>query len=328
MKRSLESIPYLDIFKRAWEITWKNRFLWWFGLFISLTGGSGLRLPNWSDKKPSPISQDKIAEFFLANLYWIIPLALFLLVILIVLIILSLIGRGALIKSIQKITQSEPADFGAGFREGRKYMGKIFLVNLCIGLLILSFVVVGIIPSIFLLASKAIAAGVVLLILTILVLIPLAITASLSGGYAHIYVVSGELNVWDAIENGYNLFRNNVWPSIIMALLFIPVNMAVFFAIILLVIPLVLVFGLLAGGLYLLAGKIAAIIAIAIGILFFFLAAIGIGAVYQTFSQVAWFLFFQEIAKPKVEQEVREEVPVEAPKVLPATDAVKTLKKE
>ena len=38
----MSKINYLQIIKDAWKITWKNRYLWWFGFFVTLGGGGGM----------------------------------------------------------------------------------------------------------------------------------------------------------------------------------------------------------------------------------------------------------------------------------------------
>jgi len=32
---------YRNILKQAWQLTWRNKYLWWFGIFAALLGNGG-----------------------------------------------------------------------------------------------------------------------------------------------------------------------------------------------------------------------------------------------------------------------------------------------
>ena len=51
-----------------------------------------------------------------------------------------------------------------------------------------------------------------------------------------------------------------------------------------------------------------------------------LSAVYQTYSQTIWILFFYEIAKPQVKQEVFEESKEEEKESISEPNPIKTLK--
>ena len=48
----MPNIDYLKIFRDAGKIAWKNRFLWWFGLFMLLPGITNIRYSPQSKDAP------------------------------------------------------------------------------------------------------------------------------------------------------------------------------------------------------------------------------------------------------------------------------------
>ena len=50
----MKPIPYFEIIKQAIKIAWKNKFLWVFGLLVSLGSGPGISNANWKTDKFSP----------------------------------------------------------------------------------------------------------------------------------------------------------------------------------------------------------------------------------------------------------------------------------
>lgn len=320
----------MQILKNSWGISWHNKFLWWFGLFIALGGGSANFRLNLNTKDFSPEQKEKAIEFLAQNTNWIIPITTVLVIIFLVLAVVSVIARGALIKSVYHIIQKTPTNFKSGWKEGRKYFWRIFLVSFLMGLSAFLFVIVLAVPIIFLFINKAYFIGGILLILAILILIPLIILISYIGGYSHLYIVLGELSIREAVENAYTLFRQNILSSIIMSLLFFPIGILTLFVYLTAFLPFLLVFGSMALVSYFILGKIAAIIIAGVGALLFILCVLVIASFYSVFSQTAWVLFFQEIATPNEEEKAEETIHEleEEAKTLPTPEPMKPIKME
>lgn len=308
-------INFLKILKDSWQITWKNRYLWWFGFFIALsTIGSGSNFfPDNKDGKEDMIATQQVIDFIQQYIHWIILGFFILFILLIIFAILNVLGRGALIDSIGKIIKKEPTNFKLGFREGKKNFWKIFLISFSLGILIFTTVLILATPVIFLFINKNYIIGSFMAFLAFLIFIPLIILANYMKIFGYIYAILGNLNFWPALENAYNLFQKNILSSIIMGLIFIPVNIIVFAFFVLVAIPIALVFLIIGLIVFLVAGKIGAIIVGTIGAIVFLFIILLLRSVYEVFAQSAWILFFHEIAKPKIEETVTQTIPETTP---------------
>ncbi len=316
----MPDIDYLKIFRDAWKITWKNRFLWWFGLFLLL---SAISTPNYffsGDEKNH--LQEFISQHALTIGIIFASLFLFLL-------ILSFIARGALIKSTQKILQKKAINFKLGFRSGKKYFWNILTIFFFTGLFIVICGAILFVPIAMLFLAKSYVLAIVLAIMASVFFIALVILCKYLQTYSCFYVVLANVKPWLAIENAYALFKKNILASIIMSLLFIPLSIFSFFVIIAIALIVLIVFGIIGVILFWAFKEIGAIIAIIAGLVTLISGLIIFYAFFSAFSQVVWVLFFYTIATPK-EKEIVAEKKAEAEKIstLASAEAVKTLEIE
>jgi len=307
------NINYLDIIKKAWTITWQNKYLWWFGLFIALTSVSSYSnytFPDSSEK--SALLQEKILNFVDQYIAIIIVSAITLFVIFIALSLLSIIGRGALIKSIYTAANppagGETSNFKIGFAAGKRYFWRLFALGLFLGLFFFAILIILLIPIIFLFASQSYILGTILTVAGVLLFIPLVLLASFLKTYGQLYIVLGELTIWPAIENAYTLFLKNPGASLIMFLISVITGLIVGFAMLIALIPVVIVFALLGFIASLLFQSAGLAIIIGFGILTAIILLLAARSVYETFAQAVWIIFFQEIATPKETETVAETV--------------------
>jgi hypothetical protein len=323
----VSDINYIEILKKAGQITWKNRFLWWFGLVIAISSPGGLNF-NFStgrNEKIDDATVQKGIDFIAQNMHWIIIGIITLVAFFIVLAVAGTFARAGLIKSIDAIFKNKPAGFKAGMKEGKKYFWKLIMMGLLIFFMTLASVAILIIPVVFLLASGAYIAGALLGIFAFLILIFIIILVSFLKLFGNLYIVLGGLAMWNALEKAYALLQKNFASSIIMALIFIPLGLAFMLLIIAVLIALAIIFIPLGFLFYIVAGIPGAVAAACIGLAIFLAVFLALRSIYETFSQTAWFLFFLEIAKPKVGEKVEEKVLEKKEEALPAPDPVKTI---
>ncbi|HAT73711.1 MAG: hypothetical protein US30_C0005G0005 [Candidatus Moranbacteria bacterium GW2011_GWF2_36_839] len=302
----MSKINYLQIIKDAWKITWKNRYLWWFGFFVTLGGGGGMNyfFNSGEEEKLDPAQNEKILEFFSQNMHWILTFAIIAFLLVIIFSILCIIGKGALIASIEKNSKGEVANFKSGWDSGKKNFWKIFIIDFSLGIFIFLTLLILIAPVAILFVNKNYIIGGILAFLAVLIFIPIAILSSYLKTYGYFYSIFGKLNFWPAVENAYNLFVKNIWASILLSLIFIPLGI-ILMLVILAILPLLLLVFLILGAIgYFALGKITAIVIGAIGVAIFFLYAIFVKSIYAVFSQAIWILFFHEIATPKIPEEI------------------------
>lgn len=305
----MDKINYLEIFKKAWKITWQNKYLWWFGLFIMLgPGGMNFNSPGGSgdsNKNADEIFQK--AESFISDYFlWIMAAVGIMILIALGLWILKIIAQAGLIKTLQDEERIKDGTFANGMKMGRKYLWKLVGLSILLNFSILVVAAVVIIPIAFLFNLKAYIPAIFITIIAVVIVLPLMVLVSFLGSYGRFYVVGSNMPIRASLEMAYATFRKNILASIVMSLLFIPIGMVLVLGFIALVFILALIF-LLIGFLFNLAlGKIGIIIAAALGGLIFLGVIFFAGSAYQVFYQTSWWLFFQEIAGiKKTEKEVK-----------------------
>jgi len=307
----MKKIDYVQIVKSAFNITKENKFLWWFGfLMMFCSGGS-----SYSYNFPGNSSDDKIDEMTYMNLQrqvtfywdlykeWIIIGLVVLLFIGFALYIFGLVGKSALIDSVFKILKKEDADLKKGFNSGYKYIWGIFLINAIalaaiIGLLlILSFPVI----RLFILDSKM--AAVLMAIMAIFIFISFNIFVSFLKRYAEIYLISSNVNPWDAFKLAYGLIEKNILNTFKMWLVCLGIvfilGIGMIISIFVLGIPL-LILGII---LYGIVGNFGTVLFVIIAIIIFLALIFFANSILNVFFQTIWILFFREIAKTDGEKE-------------------------
>lgn len=327
----MQNIDYTGLIKKAWEITWKNRFLWWFGLFLALAGGSGSlnNLKRISDKeKPSNIQQQAVLNFIEAHLSWIIAAAILIVMIYLGFVIASIIARAGLIGSLEKILLDKPAGFKPGMVEGKKYFWRIVGMKILLSLFVLFSIIVLAAPVMFLFYYQDYIGAIILGIIAFLILIGLSILSAFLNNFGQLYIVLGNLSIMAAVENSYALLRKNLSNSLILLLFFIPLGIVVFCAYIAAAMIIGIPFAIIGLVLYLILKDVGMIIGAAIGIAVIILALLLIQSIFEVFSQAIWLLYFYEIAKKKKEEPATEDGIIAEQKnhQLPDTDPVIRIK--
>lgn len=311
MKKNTTSIPYLKILKNAFVLTWKNRYLWWFGFFLALSNLGSFNYTNDNrDKKDFHqifTTHPEAAKFVAIG-------AIIFLLIFIAIVILGIISRGALISSIGKNRAGRPSNFKSAWRTGRKFFWRVFLIDLLCGIFILGAMLVLFPPVYFLFSAHSYIIGVLMAIVAAIIFIPLIILVAYLRIFGYLYAILGKLKPWASIENAYSLFRKNIGSSFLMAICLIPVGIILFLLIAFLIIPLAIVLAPLALIFFLIAGHIGAIIVGAFGLLILGVFLIFLKSVMEVFTQAVWVLFFHEIASPKEPEAVPEEEKEESSK--------------
>lgn len=300
MKNNWKKIPYLEILKKSFALTFKNRYLWWFG-FLATLGAIG-KFNYAFDEKSSAEASRNFLEFYQNHAGLFFPLVIALVILVIAVVFLQITSRGALIDSIEKHNKGEKADFKSGWKNGRRYFWKIFFLDLFLGLLMLGVIAAVASPIIFLFLFRNYLIGIFMSVLATLIIIPLAILASYLKTYGYLYIVLGKLNVWPALENAYAIFRKNIYSSFLMGLIFIPINFLIFISVFFAILPIAIIFFGAGAVLFLVAGKIGAIIIAALGATILGICFLLIRSILEVFSQTAWILFFHEIATPALEE--------------------------
>jgi hypothetical protein len=221
-----------QIFRRAWEITWRYKILWIFGLILALGGGAGSAMSGrggagmrWN--MPAPMNMD---------MRWVVVmLALLLLGILASLAFaaLSLIARGALIDGARQAEELAEVSGKAALKKGVSRFWSL------LGIYLLAFlVIVALILPILLMIGAGLALGasggqrtaplVAPFICGVaLLIIPLALAGILLAlilFYAERACVLDGLGSVEALKKGWQMFRGHIGETLIIGVILMLIN--------------------------------------------------------------------------------------------------------
>jgi len=220
-----------EILTRAWQITWKYKVLWIFGILASCSqgggggggggGSSGYQTGPSGQNVPPALRQltyqmERFFEWSLVNwwIYFVIVLVFLLLIA--VGVFLGTIGRIGLIKGTYKAEQEAPETlvFGELFSNSTPYFWKVFglffLVMLGFLLLFVPIVAFGVLTA---------GIGFLCLLPFICFLIPVAWVVYVILEQAIRAIVLEDLGIMDALRRAWEIVRTNVGPLLIMSLI-------------------------------------------------------------------------------------------------------------
>jgi len=242
---------YRYLLKQAWNITWKHKYLWFFGLFASLAAAGGSieyqvlaqnlnkNLIDGSYGYLSNILATSelikgfclgIVDLFQYNI-WVILNALTLILIALIIIVifvwLAIASQAALVEDVKKIINSKKKDpvlnISNGLAVGHRNFWPVFGLNILIRLFVcLAFFIVSL-PLLFMIISQASILVVVYTILFV-IFIPIAVSLSLMMKYAIAFKVLEKKSFIDSLEAGWNLFMKNWLISLEMAVILFIIN--------------------------------------------------------------------------------------------------------
>jgi len=303
-----------EVLTRAWQITWKYKVLWIFGILASCTsgrvnsgnnssgnnGGSG----NGSSFDPNNLfSKDVLREAsqWLNDNWWIIALIVLAVILLALLFYyLGTIGKIALIKGTFKAEQGvESMSFGELWSESQPYFWRVFGLSFLIGLafliLLLPIIAIGILSM---------GVGLICLLPLVCILIPVGWALSIVLEQANAAIVLEDKSMFDGFKRGWEVAKNNIGPMILMALILMIggaiIGIIIVLPIIIIVVPVAI--GAAAMGASGLANSLS--VPIIIGLtccVLYFPVLLTLNGILTTYIQSAWTLTFMRLTKPQDE---------------------------
>ncbi len=227
-----------DVLTRAWQIVWKHKILWVFGIlascgrgggsFNSNTGGGG----NGGGGDQPPNIPPQMLRWFQTieqNLTTIIIVLVALFCILwIVTVFLSAIGKIGLIRgTAQADSGAEKLVFGELFSGSVPYFWRMFGLSLILGL---PAFIVGIVIAVVMVGGLVASGGGDTAILGMLgmmpimigclcLLVPVMFVLGMIFRQAENAIVLEEMGVLPAITRGWEVFKANLGPIILMAII-------------------------------------------------------------------------------------------------------------
>jgi hypothetical protein len=224
-----------EVLSRAWQIIWKHKVLWIFGIFAGCSRGSGNFRGNSGGggnggNGQLPPEVMRVFQFIQQNLVTVIVAGcILILLIWAVTIFLSTIGKVGLIRGTFQVEGgAEKLIFGQLFSESMPYFWRVFGLSLIIAipvLIVFAVLIAG-------LVAFAVSAGngndaaniglvgmIPLLIGCFCLLVPVMFVVGIIIRQAENAIVLEDLPVLPAISRGWDVFRANLGPIISMAII-------------------------------------------------------------------------------------------------------------
>jgi len=309
-------MDYGQVISDAWRITWNNKYLWVLGFLAALTSGissgnSSRYSMNEGDFANNPEMAMRMGAIALG-------LVCVLGILGIILWLVSIAARAGLVDAVNRLDDGEKLTLREAFANGRAAMWRLLGVYL---LTYLPIIVVGSVAAIVAIAATggAIAMssaaqnpeelftggliggfGILALCLCLLMcaLIPVSFVLYYVAEFGVRGTIIHKMRVSESIRHGWQVFRTNLGPVILLSLLLFVVGMVVSFALAAIMLPMALVFfgpavisGISNNG-DLGSLSIAWMIA---GGLFLSILGAALMSVYQTWISAVWTLACKEL---------------------------------
>ncbi len=242
---------YRSILKQALTIAWKNKYLWFFGLFASLAVAGGSMEYNFLSQSLNQGLVDGtyqslssiLALSDLCQQAWLGLVSLFSQNILIILntltvlllaltlfsvfIWLAISSQAALVDNVKKIISAKKKlsllSIRDGLTNGSKHFWSIFGLNILIKILTVFVFFIVSLPLLFLVISDN-GSFIVAYTILFVIFVPIAVSLSLIIKYAISCRVLENKSVMSSLRVGFNLFKKNWLVSLEVAIVLFVVS--------------------------------------------------------------------------------------------------------
>ncbi|MDH4329932.1 MAG: hypothetical protein OEV93_00030 [Candidatus Moranbacteria bacterium] len=287
LKKDIEKS--VELMKEAIQITWKNGYLWWFGLVIAISEdliyfATGAAV----DQK----SQEALTQLNIAPLIELVRVInqnkeeaiLGLILISSILIIINIASYSSILISLKRILKNQESTLKSSIIEGRKFVKKIIGFELSLAIFLLSVLVILALPIYLLKNANLPIIADFMFLGAILIFIPIAIISYFTRIFGHLYLVQHRLSIKESFRNAYSVFSNNLRSSFTLfaSLIIILMTLTLF---------LVLLVNIFSAILLLTGSEVIVKLGMAILIIF----DIIVKAAMIVFQRTLWVIFFNKI---------------------------------
>jgi len=220
-----------NILTHAWQIIWKHKILWIFGILASCTrgagggGGSNTGYQFSSGDRP-PFVDDQFTRQmedmlrWLSDNWWILAaLVLALILISLAFYVIGFIGKISLIRgTYQAETGAQSLQFGQLFSESLPYFWRVFGLNFLAGLA-LAVAFLALFVPLVILGVLTLGLGLLCALPLVCLLIPLSWIVMVVLEQANAAIVIENLRMLDGLRRGWEIVKANVGPVVIMSLI-------------------------------------------------------------------------------------------------------------
>jgi len=323
-------MDYGRIVRRAFEVTWRHKALWVFGIAAALfgTGYSGMHgsgpvqyvinqsdLDRWSQSLPLGRDLAAAVPVILAIIGALLIVAL---VFTIVGVIVRYASIGALIGMVDEVERTERTSFGAGLRIGWQRLLRLFAVDLLIGvgvfvvviaLIVLAVIgiLVAVVPAVAISQANGgpanlvailwgVGIGLAVLLLLVVAAVVLSAATTLMRELSFRANVLEHTRVVASIGTAFQILRTNLKEVLVVWLVLVAINLALSVVLMpLVVIGLVAVIGPTVASWALTESvAVTGLVGIALSIIVMLVSAF-VGGLVLTFTSAVWTLAYREL---------------------------------
>jgi len=308
---------YRIILKKAFWLTWKNRWLWVLGFLAAIIGNGGVYealIRGFNNISEGRSVFNTFQEYVESGIFGMLSWAklgalwqsdtsafgvtiftlLAVMCVLAVMITLGVIGQGAVIGGIIGLDEKEPMKFKSSFRMGVDRFWPVIEINVITKVVLLGFLLLlAYIASLIVVSSSAV--NIFVYVLSFVLFLILGIIIYFLTIYGTAYVILRRKSVGEALRAAWHLFSKHVLLNLEMGFLLFILNIVVatlfFTGCFVLLSPLFVLYFL-----FLVAGSAAvASIIMAIMILLFVMLMLFVGSWWSTFQLGVWALLFEKL---------------------------------
>lgn len=230
------SLDFGNLISRAWQIIWKHKVLWIFGILAGCGsaspssnggGGSGGTPSSGAPSSDFPFGGDffgPLADYFermdegLVITFAIIA-TLVILVLMVIAIVLNTVGRVGLVKGTLDVEAgAERLSFGDLFRASLTYFWRVFGLNLLIGLAVFAVVMVLVIAGVIM-TGVTMGLFLICLLPLLCLLVPVMWVINVLVQQINIVIVVEDVGIGAAIQRGWQFFRQNLGNLLVLGLI-------------------------------------------------------------------------------------------------------------
>jgi hypothetical protein len=301
-----------NVLTRAWQIVWRHKVLWIFGILAGCGrggGGGGGGNSGFQTEGPGlPPQIMRWLQIIQENLMTYAVVGCIVLLLLWALtIFLGTIGKVGLIRgTFQAETGAEQLIFGELFSGSTPYFWRVFGLSLIVALPLLAgiaAVVAGFVAFVISAsggsdeATLSLLALVPLFIGCVCLLIPLLFVVGMIVRQAERAIVLDNMPVLPSISRGWEIFRSNLGPIILMALILAILNLIVGFVIALpiFVVALPAILAFLAGE----GQSWSPLVLLGICICLYIPVSLLLNGIAIAFTESAWTLTYMRLTRPQ-----------------------------
>jgi hypothetical protein len=310
-------MQYGTLIRRAWDLSWRHRFLWILAFFAPSTctggGGSGggpqnfgARTSPGGGENPFPPEAGALgaqaATWVQQHLGMLLLAAAVLILLALVWLVVAHICQGAVAQATSDLALGQPAGLGSAWSAGLerfwRYVGlSLVLVAIAIVVALVIAIVVGVGALVFPREGPAqvfsIIGAVLLVLAAIVVAIPVFIAFGVVVTYAQRAIAVEDVGPVAALGAGLRLLRGNLGTSALAWLVSLGLTIGAGIAIAIAAIVALIPLGGIGAALYFTSGLSGGFIAYAVvAVVLFLLLLMAIGAVVSAYFWSFWTLVY------------------------------------